>query len=126
LAGPRRCRETETSTVVGAYGQTSKNVREYRPLRYVLRVGRQRAGDVDYYQKQLEAMIPAVKIDAGRKAVLVMQKGVEIEGFEAPGDSFVLLIIADALRLKHRLKRMIRIKQWMSTWKPYLSAGTIP
>ena len=44
-------------------------------------------GMSNYYQKQLEAMIPAVKIEAGKKAVLVVQKGVEIEGLEISSDN---------------------------------------
>ncbi len=88
--GSEALSQTETSTVVGAYGQTSKNVTG-NTGRYAMFSGLADSaqGMSNYYQKQLEAMIPAVKIDAGRKAVLVMQKGVEIEGFEAPGDSFV-------------------------------------
>lgn len=88
--GSEALSQAETSTVVGAYGQTSKNVTG-NTGRYAMFSGLADSaqGMSNYYQKQLEAMIPAVKIDAGRKAVLVMQKGVEIEGFEAPGDSFV-------------------------------------
>jgi hypothetical protein len=41
-----------------------------------------------YYQKQLEAMIPAVKIEAGKKVVLVIQKGVQIEGLEVTSSNF--------------------------------------
>jgi hypothetical protein len=88
--GSEALSQAETSTVVGAYGQTSKNVTG-NTGRYAMFSGLADSaqGMSNYYQKQLEAMIPAVKIDAGRKAVLVIQKGVEIEGFEAPGDSFV-------------------------------------
>jgi len=88
--GSEALSQAETSTVVGAYGQTSKNVTG-NTGRYAMFSGLADSaqGMSNYYQKQLEAMIPAVKIDAGRKAVLVMQKGVEIEGFEAPGDNFV-------------------------------------
>jgi hypothetical protein len=48
-------------------------------------------GMSSYYQKQLEAMIPAVKIEAGKKVVLVIQKGVQIEGLEARSDNFASL-----------------------------------
>jgi hypothetical protein len=36
-------------------------------------------------------MIPAVKIEAGKKVVLVIQKGVQIEGLEARSDNFASL-----------------------------------
>ncbi|MDD4982029.1 MAG: TraB/VirB10 family protein [Candidatus Omnitrophica bacterium] len=88
--GSEALSQAETSTVVGAYGQTAKNVTG-NTGRYAMFSGLANSaqGMSAYYQKQLEAMIPAVKIDAGRKAVLVIQKGVQIEGFEAPGDNFV-------------------------------------
>ena len=88
--GSEALSQAETSTVVGTYGQTSKNVTG-NTGRYAMFSGLANSaqGMSAYYQKQLEAMIPAVKIDAGRKAVLVIQKGVQIEGFEAPGDIFV-------------------------------------
>ena len=88
--GSEALSQAETSTVVGAYGQTAKNVTG-NTGRYAMFSGLANSaqGMSAYYQKQLEAMIPAVKIDAGRKAVLVIQKGVQIEGFEAPGDIFV-------------------------------------
>jgi hypothetical protein len=88
--GSEALSQAETSTVVGTYGQTTKNVTG-NTGRYAMFSGLANSaqGMSAYYQKQLEAMIPAVKIDAGRKAVLVIQKGVQIEGFEAPGDNFV-------------------------------------
>jgi len=81
--------ESETSSVVGAYGQTSKNVTG-NTGRYSMFSGLANSaqGMSSYYQKQLEAMIPAVKIEAGKKAVLVIQKGVQIEGLEVPSSNF--------------------------------------
>ncbi|RJP30001.1 MAG: hypothetical protein C4533_00040 [Candidatus Omnitrophota bacterium] len=81
--------DSETSTVVGAYGQTSKNV-SGNTGRYAMFSGLANSaqGMSSYYQKQLEAMIPAVKIEAGERAVLVIQKGVQIEGLEVPSSNF--------------------------------------
>ncbi len=87
--GSEALSQAETSTVVGAYGQTSKNVTG-NTGRYSMFSGLANSaqGMSNYYQKQLEAMIPAVKIEAGKKAVLVIQKGVQIEGLEIPNDNF--------------------------------------
>lgn len=87
--GAEALSQAETSTVVGAYGQTSRNVTG-NTGRYAMFSGMANSaqGMSNYYQKQLEAMIPAVKIEAGEKAVFVIQKGVEIEGFEVPGSDF--------------------------------------
>ncbi|OGX47193.1 MAG: hypothetical protein A2216_03725 [Omnitrophica WOR_2 bacterium RIFOXYA2_FULL_45_12] len=87
--GSEALSQAETSTVTGAYGQTSKNVTG-NTGRYSMFSGLANSaqGMSSYYQKQLEAMIPAVKIEAGKKAVLVIQKGVQIEGLEAPRDNF--------------------------------------
>jgi len=87
--GAEALSESETSTVVGAYGQTSKNVTG-NTGRYSMFSGLANSaqGMSSYYQKQLEAMIPAVKIEAGKKAVLVIQKGVQIEGLEIPSSNF--------------------------------------
>lgn len=87
--GSEALSQAETSTVTGAYGQTSKNVTG-NTGRYSMFSGLADSaqGMSDYYQKQLESMIPAVKIEAGKKAVLVIQKGVQIEGLEAPDDNF--------------------------------------
>jgi len=87
--GSEALSQAETSTVVGAYGQTSKNVTG-NTGRYSMFSGLANSaqGMSSYYQKQLEAMIPAVKIEAGKKAVFVIQKGVEIEGLEVSADSF--------------------------------------
>lgn len=87
--GSEALSQAETSTVTGAYGQTSKNVTG-NTGRYSMFSGLADSaqGMSDYYQKQLESMIPAVKIEAGKKAVLVIQKGVQIEGLEAPHDNF--------------------------------------
>ena len=81
--------QSETSTVVGAYGQTSKNVTGDTG-RYTMFSGLANSaqGMSNYYQKQLDAMIPAVKIEAGKKAVFVVQKGVQIEGLEITDDTF--------------------------------------
>lgn len=81
--GSEALSQAETSTVTGAYGQTSKNVTG-NTGRYSMFSGLANSaqGMSSYYQKQLEAMIPAVKIEAGKKAVLVIQKGVQIEGLE--------------------------------------------
>jgi hypothetical protein len=87
--GAEALSQVETSTVTGAYGQTSKNVTG-NTGRYSMFSGLARSaeGMSSYYQKQLEAMIPAVKIEAGKKAVFVIQKGVQIEGLEVPHDNF--------------------------------------
>lgn len=81
--------QSETSTVVGAYGQTSKNVTGDTG-RYAMFSGLANSaqGMSNYYQKQLDAMIPAVKIEAGKKAVFVVQKGVQIEGLQNTDDTF--------------------------------------
>jgi len=87
--GAEALSQAETSTVTGAYGQTSRNVTG-NTGRYAMFSGLANSaqGMSGYYQKQLETMIPAVKIEAGKKAVLVVQKGVKIEGLEIPGDNF--------------------------------------
>ena len=86
--GAEALSQAETSTVTGAYGQTSRNVTG-NTGRYAMFSGLANSaqGMSSYYQKQLEAMIPAVKIEAGKKAVLVVQKGVEIEGLEISSDN---------------------------------------
>lgn len=86
--GAEALSQAETSTVTGAFGQTSRNVTG-NTGRYAMFSGLANSaqGMSSYYEKQLEAMIPAVKIEAGKKAVLVIQKGVEIEGLEAAADN---------------------------------------
>ncbi|PIP18944.1 MAG: hypothetical protein COX41_05545, partial [Candidatus Omnitrophica bacterium CG23_combo_of_CG06-09_8_20_14_all_41_10] len=66
--GSEALSQAETSTVVGAYGQTSRNVTG-NTGRYAMFSGLANSaqGMSSYYQKQLEAMIPAVKIEAGKK-----------------------------------------------------------
>ncbi|MBI4706872.1 MAG: TraB/VirB10 family protein [Candidatus Omnitrophica bacterium] len=90
--GSEALSQAETSTVTGAYGQTSRNVTG-NTGRYSMFSGLANSaqGMSSYYQKQLEAMIPAVKIEAGKKAVLVVQKGVQIEGLEISSDNFASL-----------------------------------
>jgi len=85
--GSEALSQAESSTVTNAYGQTSNNVTG-NTGRYAMFSGLANSaqGMSSYYQKQLQAMIPAVKIEAGKKAVLVVQKGVQIEGLEIPGD----------------------------------------
>lgn len=87
--GAEALSQAESSSVVGAYGQTSRNVTG-NTGRYAGFSGLAKSaqGMSDYYQKQLETMIPAVKIEAGKKCVFVIQKGVQIEGLEVPIDSF--------------------------------------
>ena len=87
--GAEALSQAQTSSVVGAYGQTSQNVTG-NTGHYAMFSGLANSaqGMASYYQKQLEAMIPAVKIEAGKKVVLVIQKGVEIEGLEASSDNF--------------------------------------
>lgn len=87
--GAEALSQAETSTVTGAYGQTSRNVTG-NTGRYAMFSGLARSaeGMAGYYQKQLENMIPAVKIDAGSKAVFVIQKGVQIEGLEIHTSDF--------------------------------------
>ena len=87
--GSEALSQAETSTVTGAYGQTSKNVTG-NTERYAMFSGLSNSaqGMSSYYQKQLEAMIPAVKIEAGKKVIFVVQKGVQIEGLEIIGSNF--------------------------------------
>lgn len=81
--------QAQTSTVIGAYGQASQNVTgnagNYAAFSGLANSAQ---GAASYYQKQLEAMIPAIKIEAGAKVTLVIQKGVEIEGLEVFSDNF--------------------------------------
>ena len=87
--GAEALSQAQTSTVVGAYGQTSQNVTG-NASNYATFSGLANSaqGAASYYQKQLEAMIPAIRIEAGTKVTLVIQKGVEIEGLEAFTDDF--------------------------------------
>jgi len=87
--GAEALSQAETSTVVGAYGQTSRNVTG-NTGRYAMFSGLAKSaeGMSNYYQKQLETLIPAVKIEAGKKVIFVVQKGVEIEGLEADSRNF--------------------------------------
>jgi hypothetical protein len=87
--GSEALSQAETSTVVGSFGQTSKNVTGDNG-RYAMFSGLANSaqGMSNYYQKQLDAMIPAIKIEAGKKAVFVVQKGVQIEGLEITSDTF--------------------------------------
>lgn len=87
--GAEALSQAETSTVVGAYGQTSRNVTG-NTGRYAMFSGLAKSaeGMSKYYQKQLDMMIPAVRIGSGKKAVFVVQKGVEIEGLEVNLDNF--------------------------------------
>ena len=86
--GAEALSQAETSSVVGAYGQTSKNVTG-NSGRYSMFSGLANSaqGMSSYYQKQLEAMTPAIKIEAGKKVIFVIQKGVEIEGLEVSSDN---------------------------------------
>ena len=87
--GAEALSQAETSTVTGAYGQTSRNVTGDTG-RYAMFSGLANSaqGMSNYYQKQLGTMIPAVKIEAGKKVVFVVQKGVQIEGLESGADNF--------------------------------------
>jgi hypothetical protein len=87
--GAEALSQAETSTVTGAFGQTSRNVTG-NTGRYAMFSGLANSaqGMSSYYQKQLEAMIPAVKVEAGKKGVFVIQKGVQIEGLEITSDNF--------------------------------------
>ena len=87
--GAEALSQAETSTVVGAYGQASRNVTGDTG-RYAMFSGLAKSaeGMSGYYQKQLETMIPAVKIEAGKSVIFVIQKGVQIEGLEANADNF--------------------------------------
>ena len=86
--GAEALSQANTSTVTG-YGQTTTNVTG-NTGKYSMFSGLANSaqGMSSYYQKQLEAMIPAVKIEAGKKAVLVIQKGVQIEGLEVTSSNF--------------------------------------
>jgi type IV secretory pathway VirB10-like protein len=87
--GAEALSQAETSTVTGAYGQTSKNVTGDTG-RYAMFSGLANSsqGMASYYQKQLDSLVPAVKIEAGKKVTLVIQKGVEIEGLQVNIDGF--------------------------------------
>ena len=87
--GAEALSQTETSTVTCAYGQTARNVTG-DTSRYAMFSGLANSaqGLSGYYQKQLETMVPAVRIEAGKKVTLVIQKGVEIEGLQVNGNSF--------------------------------------
>ncbi|QAT16679.1 IncF plasmid conjugative transfer pilus assembly protein TraB [Candidatus Velamenicoccus archaeovorus] len=87
--GAEALSQAQTTSVVGAYGQTSQNVTG-NTGNYAMFSGLANSaqGMASYYQKQLEAMIPAIKIEAGTKVTLVIQKGVEIEGLKASVDDF--------------------------------------
>ena len=87
--GAEALSQAETSTVVGAYGQTARNVTGDTG-RYAMFSGLANSaqGMSNYYQKQLETMIPAVKIESGKKVIFVVQKGVQIEGLEPGSNNF--------------------------------------
>ncbi len=87
--GSEALSQAETSTVTGAYGQTSRNVTGDTG-RYSMFSGLARSaeGMSQYYQKQLESLVPAVKIKTGTKITFVIQKGVEIEGLDSNSNSF--------------------------------------
>ena len=87
--GAEALSQAETSTVTGAYGQTARNVTGDTG-RYAMFSGLANSaqGMSNYYQKQLNTMIPAVKIEAGKKVIFVVQKGVQIEGLESGADNF--------------------------------------
>jgi len=87
--GAEALSQAQTTSVVGAYGQTSQNVTG-NTGNYAMFSGLANSaqGMASYYQKQLEVMIPAIKIEAGTKVTLVIQKGVEIEGLKASVDDF--------------------------------------
>ena len=89
LAGGAEALSQANTTTVTGYGQTSTNVTG-NTGKYSMFSGLANSaqGMSSYYQKQLEAMIPAVKIEAGKKAVLVIQKGVQIEGLEITSSNF--------------------------------------
>ena len=89
LAGGAEALSQANTTTVTGYGQTSTNVTG-NTGKYSMFSGLANSaqGMSSYYQKQLEAMIPAVKIEAGKKAVLVIQKGMQIEGLEVTSSNF--------------------------------------
>ena len=89
LAGGAEALSQANTTTVTGYGQTSTNVTG-NTGKYSMFSGLANSaqGMSSYYQKQLEAMIPAVKIEAGKKVVLVIQKGVQIEGLEVTSSNF--------------------------------------
>jgi len=75
--------EKETTSVIGGEGQVAKNITG-SDSKYALFSGlSQSAGNMsEHYQKQLESMIPAVKVGSGEKIFFVVQQGVEIEGLK--------------------------------------------
>jgi hypothetical protein len=87
--GAEALSQSQTSTTTTALGLNNTNVTG-NTSRYAMFSGLANSaqGMSSYYQKQLEAMIPAVKIEAGKKAVLVIQKGVQIEGLEITSSNF--------------------------------------
>ena len=87
--GAEALSQAETSTVTGAYGQTARNVTG-NTGRYAMFSGLANSaqGMSNYYQKQLETMIPAVRIESGKKVIFVVQKGVQIEGLELGSNNF--------------------------------------
>ncbi len=87
--GAEALSQSQTSTTTTALGLNNTNVTG-NTNRYAMFSGLANSaqGMSSYYQKQLEAMIPAVKIEAGKKAVFVIQKGVQIEGLEIPSSNF--------------------------------------
>jgi len=87
--GAEALSQSQTSTTTTALGLNNTNVTG-NTNRYAMFSGLANSaqGMSGYYQKQLEALIPAVKIEAGKKAVLVIQKGVQIEGLEIPSSNF--------------------------------------
>ncbi len=89
LAGGAEALSQSNTSTVTSYGQTSTNVTG-NTGKYSMYSGLANSaqGMSSYYQKQLESMIPAIKIEAGKKVVLVVQKGVQIEGLEIPSDNF--------------------------------------
>ena len=91
--GSEALSQAETSTVTGAYGQTSKNVTG-NTGRYSMFSGLANSaqGMSSYYQKQLEAMIPAVKIEAGKKLSWLSRKECKLKALKHLTIILVLLI----------------------------------
>jgi len=75
--------DKESTTIVGSEGQTVKSITGNSGKYGVFSGLAKSAGLMsEYYQKQLDKLVPAVVIKGGQKVVFVMQKGVDLEGLK--------------------------------------------
>lgn len=75
--------QAETTSTQNAYGTSSRNV-SGDSSKYAMFSGVSSGAEglSNYYAQQLENMVPAIKIEPGEEVVLVIQKGLTIEGLE--------------------------------------------